>query len=649
MSKTFLKISQIILAFLIFLIPVFVWPFTNDFFAFPKVNLFIFGTLIAFLFWLASQLSAKKIEIKSNFLYYPLFLILLANIISFFVNWGGIEKFIAFWVFLPFFGFLLFSFVLTSVFDQKNDLVNYLLLGSGAIISCLGIWLFLLPQTKYPLSLNIFGFPLLITNSSFSPSGGSLNSALFLLSLIPFLTFNFQKLFKKEKEGGFWLKIIGEFLVTLIIITGLGVFVFQSISINKPVILPYLIGWAIAVENLKYPVNGLFGIGPGHFFNAFTRLKPLAYNYSNFWNNRFFYSSNEIFQIITTLGLVGLATYFYLVLKFIKTSKKTPEFWSAGIIFLSMIASPANFLLYFLLIVYLTLLFNKKAGKTYPLGKQAAAALGISFFLIIFAIFYFLGRNLASEIAFQKSLIAAGQNRGADTYNLQIKAINLNPYRSDFHQVYSQTNLALANSLTGQKNLSDQDKQTIAQLVQQAIREGRNAVALAPQNVLVWENLANIYRQLIYFAQGAEDWAIASANQAMRLDPNNPNQYLNLGGLYYSLKRFDDAASLFQTSVNLKTDFANGWYNLAAAYKEKGEWQKALDALNQTSRFVTVDSPDWEKVQKEIGEIKNKLPKAEEKTTKGKETLKLPEPLPSPKPEITPIELPPAQEATDTP
>jgi len=63
-----------------------------------------------------------------------------------------------------------------------------------------------------------------------------------------------------------------------------------------------------------------------------------------------------------------------------------------------------------------------------------------------------------------------------------------------------------------------------------------------------------------------------------------------------------------------------------------------------------VDSSDFQKVQKEIEEVKTKLPKAViEKPAKGEETLKLPEPLPSPKPELTPIELPNPEQATSSP
>lgn len=642
MNKIFFKISQVLLTILIFLIPLVFWPFTVDFFVFPKLNLLFFGSLIVAGFWLAGQFINQKIEIKSNSFWYPLFLIFLSCLVSTLINWSNLEKFNAVWNSLTYLALILLSFLITQILLEKKNLVKNLLLVVGVIISGVEIYLFLLPAAKYPLNFKFLGFPLSIFNSSFSPTGGALVSFVFLLTLLPFLIKDFSGFFSQESKKNFFLGATVLSLATLIIITGLGVFLFQLVSLNKPLLLPLQIGWAIAVETLKNPLNALVGVGPGQFLTAFTRFKPIGINANNnLWQVRFFNSTNELFQVLTTIGILGLSSFIYLIAKYLKNSRNQPEFWAAGILILTLFLVPANFVYYFLLVLWLTFLGKTEEKRTFSLTAQRVTPFGAIGAMLFGLAFYLLGRNLLAEINFQKSLVAAAENRGADTYNLQIKAISQNPYKADFHFGYSQTNLALANSLASKKDLTDQERQTITQLVQQAIREARNAVALAPQNVIFWENLSSVYRQLINFAQGADQWAIASANQTIRLEPNNPQLYLNLGGLYYSLNQFDQAIDLFKTSVALKPDFANGWYNLAAAYKGKGEWQKALDALNQTARFVALDSPDYSKVQKEIEEVKAKLPKAEEKPTKkGEETLKLPEPLPSPKDEITPIELP---------
>jgi len=661
MTKIFLNISKFFLFLLVFLLPIFVLPFSGDFFIFPKITLFLAGSLLAFLFWLLAQVFSKKFLNKTNRFLYPLTLLFLTHLASLLVNWSKEEKFAGIWASLPFLVFPLFSFLLVNLIEKKKEtnLIKSLLLANGLILSGLAITLFLLPTTRYPLNLKILGFPFIILNSNFSLTGNSLTSLFFLFSLLPIIFQNFSDYFSQEdKSKWLYLKVIFHSLLTLVIVTGLGVTSFQVFFLSKPILLPYSFGWAIGVETLKNPLNALFGLGPGEFQTAFTQFKPLSYNLSNLWSIRFSASSNELFQILTTLGLTGIAAFLFLLSKILKVTKKGPEFYSLAIVLFSFIFIPENFLTYFFLVVFLSLsaLENNEETKNYTFSKELINGVGIATMIGIVIIFYLLGRFFAGEFYFQKSLIAASENKGVDTYNLQIKALSLNPYKAYFHQIYSQTNLALANSLASKKSsdstnqaLTDQEKQTITQLIQQAIREARNASLLAPQNVGIWENMGTIYRQIINFAQGADQWATASLSQAIKLDPNNPLLYLELGGLNFSSGKYDEAIGLFQTTVGLKPDLANGWYNLAAAYKEKKEYQKALDSLNQAVRFVAVDSSDFQKLQKEIEEVKAKLPKEEEKPAKGEETLKLPEPLPSPKPELTPIELPNPEEATSSP
>jgi len=114
------------------------------------------------------------------------------------------------------------------------------------------------------------------------------------------------------------------------------------------------------------------------------------------------------------------------------------------------------------------------------------------------------------------------------------------------------------------------------------------------------------------------------------------------------LGNYDEAQKIFRVVVDLKPDYANGWYNLAAAYREDKKYQQAYQAMQQTLALVPTDSADWQKAKQELDELAKKLPSptptpTETQPEKQQEQLSKPEPLPSPivKP---PIELP--QEST---
>src|SRR5690606_37821750 len=109
---------------------------------------------------------------------------------------------------------------------------------------------------------------------------------------------------------------------------------------------------------------------------------------------------------------------------------------------------------------------------------------------------------------------------GTETYNLQTQAITEYPYRSDCYRLFSQINLALAANLVNAqqgKTPSEEVQNNIILLLQQSINAARQAVTLSPFTALNWQNLGQIYRNLIGVGENAEEFAVASYNQAIIL------------------------------------------------------------------------------------------------------------------------------------
>jgi len=192
----------------------------------------------------------------------------------------------------------------------------------------------------------------------------------------------------------------------------------------------------------------------------------------------------------------------------------------------------------------------------------------------------------------------------------EIIAISIFKYRDGFYRVFSQTNFALANTLASQQPKGSSPNQTTQQnittLIQQSIDAARAAVTVAPQTYLNWQNLSSIYRRLIGFGQNAENFAIATAQQSINLDPNNPQEYIFLGGIYYQLGRWDNAQSQFQIAIALKPDYANAHYNLGHALEQKGDLQNALGQYQAVRSLVSNDKNSLEQVDKEIATLQGK-------------------------------------------
>ena len=210
--------------------------------------------------------------------------------------------------------------------------------------------------------------------------------------------------------------------------------------------------------------------------------------------------------------------------------------------------------------------------------------------------------------------------------------------------------MALANALASQEEPSDEDRNNIIQLIQQAIREAKNATALDPNSPIAWQNLASVYRQLIGLADNAESWTVAAYTQAIALDPVNPQLRLDLGGVYFSLGNYEEAIRLFSQAVEAKPDWANAYYNLAAAYSQAQAYPQAVQAMRIVVDLLEPTSPDYQTAQDQLKELEKLAESAAPPAQEGEqlppvdgEPAQQPElitPTPIPSPSIEPIQLP---------
>jgi len=196
-------------------------------------------------------------------------------------------------------------------------------------------------------------------------------------------------------------------------------------------------------------------------------------------------------------------------------------------------------------------------------------------------------------------------------------AVAQNPLSDLYRSNYAQANLALANVLSQKQNLTDSEKSDVQALVSQAIREVRVLTeVISPLNPDSWEIRADIYKSLNAVAEDAKSWSISAYNNAIMLDPYNPRLRVNLGGMYFMSKDYQNALASFASAVNLKNDYANAHYNLAQAYKELKDLNNTAIELEIVQRLIPQDSEDYKRVEEELKPIREALEKAKSTTQK---------------------------------
>lgn len=615
-TKAVDKIIQVFLFLVIFLFPLVFLPFFTDVYGFGKQIFLLTSAFVLFSLWMVKSFLEKRLVTKKSSYFSLLIFLFLAFLASALINSPNkLQSFLAFNGPGSIFVLLVVFYLIFNLGKERTIL--YSLLASGGTLSIIRIVLFL-GGFEFPLiypSLNISVL------KSWSPTGSLLAQAAFLLALIPL---GFGIVYNELKEKSIFLSV-AVFLINILNMIGLGMCFYLLGTEAKPILLPQTTAWMIAVESLKNSRLALFGLAPGQFINAFTSFKPLVFNGSEFWNLRFSSSSNWYFQLLNEVGIIGLALYLFLVWKIFKNSVKVLRSPKASALSLTLGLSlaitvvsqfflPLNFFLLAIFFIILALFalsseegLEEKVVDFAPLGKLALLGLIVPA-LLWGVLFYFSGKTALANSYFLESLKAANENDGVATYNMQIKAIQTDPTSIDYRIAYSQTNFALANSLATKEDIDDQDRNTISQLIQQSIREAKAAVAIDPRNASSWENLASLYRNLINFAEGADEWTLAAYEQAIALDPTSPRLRVDLGGLYYSQKNFQQAANLFAQAANLKPDYANARYNLANTLREAGDFENAKKEYEVTLSLVEIGSNDYQKVSEELEEVKKLIP-----------------------------------------
>ncbi len=684
------NISLLLLGVLFMAFPVIFTTITTNPIVLPKQVLLGGVVIILLALQCLRMLSEKSVKLRRTPFDIPVILLAVFALLSAIF---AINRADALTAFVPYLLAILGFFLIVNIVKDKNSL---LFLMFSAVLGAV-----LLSIMSVLSFFKIYILPFQGTHAqTFTPLGSLLEQEIYLILIFAISFYYLWRLMRSKKtKQGFEISVEGTGMTSsevtkavsfgiasFVILLGIIVTTYSLFKLDKPAILPIETGFQTAFSEISLDEGRiaqafLFGSGFGTYATDFSRWKQASFNQNHdLWNLTFFRSSNFALELLATTGVLGLCAYIFLLMRAIKEIRFTPQNkMLLALIALLLISFllPLGFVSQTLFFIILGLfaanqgLMTKAHSRFFdmelqivalrkgliameaPTAKNEKSLILPSFtvLLIVLLIAWITYNGIAytnSDLAFQRSLVAAAQNNGSLTYSQQAKAISTFQYRDGFYRVFSQTNLALANTLAAQnpkdKKPDPAVQQNITTLIQQAINAGRAATAVAPQTYLNWQNLSSIYRGLIGFGQNAESFAIATAQQSINLDPNNPQEYISLGGIYYQLGQWDNAQSQFQIATALKPDYANSHYNLGHALEQKGDLQNALAQYQAVRSLVAQDKASLEQIDKEIGALQGK---AKEKSALNKsEALNINTSQTQLPPQNPPVAIPAPQVAT---
>jgi tetratricopeptide (TPR) repeat protein len=406
------------------------------------------------------------------------------------------------------------------------------------------------------------------------------------ISLSLFLTFALRtRLFKDDTR---------KLLLPLFLIIIAGFFaIIDPIKTNlaKEQILDQGNSWAIAGNTLTDNAKNLFlGSGPGTFFHSFAKEKSVNLNSAQLWQLRYDRAGNYISELLTTAGLLGFLGYvlilgiIIMLVGLASNISQLPILIILVSIIIAQLTYYQNSILGFMFWLILGLLAAnwKKEIKLFSFKDFAELSLIFNAVLICLSLlmvfgFYLGAKSYYADIAYAKS---ENTTDSIEKRKLLEKAIQFSPqtvyYRAMVNRVY-------LNEITGQigQSLSQEESVFFQQKVAKTIDNAKKASEIAPNNIIAWENLAMVYREIRTVAEGALEWGTKAFEKSLKLDPTNPVLHTELGKLYLAASNNDQARQEFEKAIELKPDYVDAYLQKSLLDEKESKNEEAIKSLKE--------------------------------------------------------------------
>ena len=655
MDKIFILegLSKSLIYVLVFLLPLFFLPFTQNVLDYQKHILLVSLVSFCFIFQIIKFILEAKISFSFHKIHFFAILFLLVWGLSTVFSKSRVESFWGFPLlisqsFLTVLFLVILYFLISSSFNKK-EIISLL------VVFSLSIFLSALLATFQLFGTFMFPFDF-SRQISFNTIGTQNALSLLLISLLPLFLALFsisKNIFKiffvfliflsiffnliLNFKISFLLLLVSTILLLVFVISKreflspssllfyfllLAIsLVFLSIDLKIiPIQIPSEISLApqssfkIAVNSIKE--NPILGSGPSTFLYQFLQHKGTLLNETVFFDARFFNSSSKFFDVLSTTGIVGTISFLFLIisliyfgiLKIFKNveSNNSDLFLFFGI-FLSLLNfSISSFLYYFPLTFEFSffLLFASFVSFLPPkkieflLKRERLISIFISFVLIFLVvlnliILIFLSQRYTAEVFYLRSLRSWHKGNVDETiFNLE-RAVSFNKldlYLRELSQVYL--------AKTNQK--IQQGEQNVITEISRSLTAINEATTLNPKNSANWLVRGFVYQGLIGMAQGAEDFAIESYEKALSLEPYNPYYLTQIGIITLRKgvlsqnteeknKLFSQSEELFKKAIDLKSDYAPANFQLAMVYYLKGRLEEAISKMEETKNLAPLD------------------------------------------------------------
>jgi tetratricopeptide (TPR) repeat protein/O-antigen ligase len=359
--------------------------------------------------------------------------------------------------------------------------------------------------------------------------------------------------------------------------------------------------WDIAKQALRD--MPLTGSGLGTWVYDYAKYRNPMVNASPFWNVRFDRGFSQFLTLMATTGIIGtLLWVLWLVSTLIKSAvhllrEKDDDAWYAYVAVFSIWATftfstffynfnVSHMAAWFMMMALLGAMASGPAWVMDDKRSRYAFEVIVTGFMVVLiaglAGFWVAGQRLVSEIAFSQGVEGFRKGRPVDEVIATLqRAQRLNPSVDIYARNLSQAHLIKAAQLI-QNQPSQEEAAVIQNEIKNAVDMALSASNTNPGNVDNFSNLAVIYQSIASFTRGADEFAIANYNEALKREPNNPvflgevgKLYLLRSDAYRTQLNNNDAAIREDARMNMESNLATAEDVLKRTRDVKGDYLPA--------------------------------------------------------------------------
>ncbi len=382
----------------------------------------------------------------------------------------------------------------------------------------------------------------------------------------------------------------------------------------------------------------LLGSGPSNYINIYREFRPI--NLGNFWSTNFNTASSYFLTLASTVGVLGTVSFLALIImggvymfRGIFTNDDQTAMLGVGIgsvwvlLTFSLLFYVVNITILFMWWLVLALLVSilafspKTELRDFSTGSNSekpSLLFSFIFVLVIIGVvvaLYVQGQKYTAAIHFNKALIADAKGDDITTVVQEIDtAVMMDISKDLYYRNRSLAFFAMANKRISEKgqDFSAEDAAYVSELIKRSLADANMAQTLNPNDVDNYMSLVRVYESLLPTMEGSGEKAIEFANEAVKVDPNNPGIYQRLATIYVAMADLESlknksadknelpekakeylvaARNNANKAIELKPDLLSARLLLVGIFDREGSSENAINAMIE-SRKVFPANPN---------------------------------------------------------